>query len=126
MIIIKKLLVYSKYIGLFIIIELFISFILGLFNLIGINSYITKLISFIINISLFFILSFIKGKHTNKKGIICGLINGLILIFTFFIITIIFFIKHICFTTIFYYLILLSSSVIGGILGKNTQTKTRT
>ena len=84
MIIIKKLLVYGKYIGLFILIELFISFILGLFNLIGVSSYITSLISFVINISLFFTLSFIKGKHTNKKGIICGLINGLILILTLF------------------------------------------
>ena len=125
MIIIKKLLVYGKYIGLFILIELFISFILGLFNLIGVSSYITSLISFVINISLFFTLSFIKGKHTNKKGIICGL-NGLILILTLFIITLILFIKHLSYTTLLYYLILLSSSVIGGILGKNTQTKTRT
>ena len=120
MIIIKKLLVYGKYIGLFILIELFISFILGL------SSYITSLISFVINISLFFTLSFIKGKHTNKKGIICGLINGLILILTLFIITLILFIRHISYTTLLYYLIILSSSVIGGILGKNTQTKTRT
>ena len=126
MIIIKKLLVYGKYIGLFILIELFISFILGLFNLIGVSSYITSLISFLINISLFFTLSFIKGKRTNKKGIICGLINGLMLILTLFIITLILFIKQICLTTLLYYLILLSSSVIGGILGKNTQTKTRT
>jgi putative membrane protein, TIGR04086 family len=125
-IIIKKLLVYGKYIGLFILIELFISFILGLFNLIGVSSYITSLISFVINISLFFTLSFIKGKHTNKKGIICGLINGLILILTLFIITLILFIRHLSYTTLLYYLILLSSSVIGGILGKNTQTKTRT
>ena len=126
MIIIKKLLVYGKYIGLFILIELFISFILGLFNLIGVSSYITSLISFVINISLFFTLSFIKGKHANKKGIICGLINGLILILTLFIITLILFIRHLSYTTLLYYLILLSSSVIGGILGKNTQTKTRT
>ena len=126
MIIIKKLLVYGKYIGLFILIELFISFILGLFNLIGVSSYITSLISFLINISLFFTLSFIKGKSTNKKGIICGLINGLMLILTLFIITLILFIKQICLTTLLYYLILLSSSIIGGILGKNTQTKTRT
>lgn len=126
MIIIKKLLVYGKYIGLFILIELFISFILGLFNLIGVSSYITSLISFVINISLFFTLSFIKGKHTNKKCIICGLINGLILILTLFIITLILFIRHLSYTTLLYYLILLSSSIIGGILGKNTQTKTRT
>ena len=54
------------------------------------------------------------------------LINGLILILTLFIITLILFIKHLSYTTLLYYLILLSSSVIGGILGKNTQTKTRT
>lgn len=119
MIIIKKVLNYRKYIGIFILIELFISFILGFLNLIGISYYITKLISFILNIVLFFLLSFFKGKNTNKKGYIEGLLNGCKLIISLFIITLIFFIKSIHISTLIYYIILLSSSVIGAVLGKN-------
>lgn len=125
MIIIKKYLKNIKYLGIFILIELFLAFILGLTNLFGISSYITNLLSFLFNIALFFILSFKKGKITNKKAYIEGLINGLMLISCLFIITLIFFIKKISIYTIFYYLILISTSIIASILGKNTKKENK-
>lgn len=125
MIIIKKYLKTIKYLGIFILIELFLAFILGLTNLFGISSYITNLLSFLFNIALFFILSFKKGKITNKKAYIEGLINGLMLISCLFIITLIFFIKKISIYTIFYYLILISTSIIASILGKNTKKENK-
>lgn len=121
MIVIKKLLKYGKYIGVFILIELSLAFILGLLNLIGLNSYITNLISFIVNISLFFCLSFKKGKSTTKKGFVEGIINGSLLLCSLFIITLIFFIRNIKISILLYYLILMASSIIGSILGKNTK-----
>ena len=121
MIVIKKLLKYGKYIGIFILIELLLAFILGLLNLIGLNSYITNLISFIVNISLFFCLSFQKGKNTTKKGFVEGIINGSLLLCSLFIITLIFFIRNIKISILLYYLILMASSIIGSILGKNTK-----
>lgn len=125
MIIIKKYLKIIKYLGIFILIELFIAFILGLINLFGVSSYITNLLSFLFNIALFFMLSFKKGKTTNKKAYIEGLINGLMLISCLLIITIIFFIKKISIYTVFYYLILISTSVIASILGKNTKKEAK-
>ena len=90
MIVIKKLLKYGKYIGVFILIELSLAFILGLLNLSGLNSYITNLLSFVVNISLFFYLSFKKGKNTTKKGFVEGIINGSLLLCSLFIFTLLF------------------------------------
>ncbi|MGN1378955.1 MAG: hypothetical protein ACI4XR_00945 [Bacilli bacterium] len=125
MIIIKKYLKTLKYLGLFILTETFLAFFLGLINLFGVSSYITNLLSFLFNIALFFILSFKKGKTTNKKGYLEGLINGLILVLCLFIFTLIFFIKNISIYTILYYIILISTSIIASILGKNTKKENK-
>ncbi|MDD5865457.1 MAG: hypothetical protein PUD07_03080 [bacterium] len=125
MIIIKKHLKTIKYLGIFILTETFLAFFLGFINLLGVSSYITNLLSFLFNITLFFILSFKKGKTTNKKGYIEGLINGFLLVLCLFIFTLIFFIKNISIYTILYYLILISTSIIASILGKNTKKENK-
>lgn len=119
MIFIKTIIKYSKLITYFILIEILISFILGIFNLLNINSGITSIISFISNIILFFIISYINGKKTNKKGLIEGLIISLILVSILFTISLIFFIKSLSYKTLIYYLCLIIVSLIASTIGKN-------
>ena len=51
----SRLFNYLKFIAIFLIVELMITFITSLLNLIGLNSGITTIIMFILNIILFFI-----------------------------------------------------------------------
>ena len=52
----NKLINYLKFVSIFLIIELMITFIISLLNLLGVNSGITTIIMFICNLLLFFIL----------------------------------------------------------------------
>lgn len=106
-------------IGIFLLLEICISFILGFFNLLGLNSSISTIILFIINILIFFIIGFKNGKKTNKKGFIEGLLTGSILIFILFLLSLIIFHKSLSLGSLFYYLSLLFTSVISSTIGKN-------
>lgn len=119
MIYIKKVLNITKTFGIFILLEVLVSFIMGLFNLIGMNSSLSKIILLIFNIIIFLIYGIQRGKSTNKKGLIEGLITGSIMIVILFIIALIFFHSSISLATLFYYLILVLTSVIGATIGKN-------
>ena len=68
---------------------------------------------------IFFIYGFFKGKTTNKKGFIEGLLTGCILIAILFIISLIFFHQNIKLSTLFYYIALLFITIIGSTVGKN-------
>ena len=58
----NKLINYLKFISIFLILELMFTFITSLLNLIGLNSGITTIILFILNLLLFFILSFVNAS----------------------------------------------------------------
>ena len=121
----KKLVNYLKFIGIFLIIELAITFIMSLLNLLGISSGITSLIIFIFNIILFFILNFLNAKKTIKRGFLEGLILGLIFISIMFLIKIVLFDNSFNIATIIYYIILLVTSVLGGMFGINKKSDTK-
>lgn len=92
---------------------------MGLFNLIGLNISLSKIIILIINVLVFFGYGFVHGKNTNRKGLLEGLITGLSLIAILFLISIIFFHSSLSIVTLFYYLALLMISTIGSTIGKN-------
>lgn len=118
MIIIKKLL-YLKYFTIFILLEVLISFIMAIFNLISISPSITSIMILIINIAIFLVYGYKFGKVSKKKGYIVGLIIGLILNLILFISNLIFFSFNFKSSSIFYYFSLLIFSIIGSIIGKN-------
>ena len=114
----KKYLSIMKKYGLFILIELLISFIMGLFGLIGLNDSLSMVIIFLSNIIIFFIYGFINSKNSNKKGIICGIITFLVLISIMIIFNLIFF-RNFSMGTIIYYISLFITTIISSIISKN-------
>ena len=119
MIIIKKILKAIKTFAIFILLEILISFIMGLFNLIGMNSSLSKIIILVVNLAIFFFFGFQKGKITNKKGFLEGIITGSIMITLLFIITLIFFHSNLSLASLFYYSSLFFITIIGSTIGKN-------
>lgn len=119
MINIKKVLNIGKIFGIFILLEILISFIMGLFNLLGLNSSLSKIILLLVNIIIFFIYGIQRGKVTNKKGIIEGLLTGGIMLALLFVITLIFFHTSLSLATLLYYLALLFVTIVGSTVGKN-------
>ena len=115
----KKVLSYIKLLGIFSLTEIFIIFICSLINLIFKTSNITTIILFITNLVIYLLLAFQKGKTTQKKGAISGLITGLALMIFSFLIYIIFYNFSFDINKVIYYLSLVLSSIIGGIMGKN-------
>lgn len=110
---------YIKLTGIFVILELMITFIISLMNLIGINSGITSLLILLMNVIVFFSLAFINGKNSTKKGFLSGLLLSLIYIFMMFLINGFLYTFRIKISTIIYYLILIIISMLGGSIGIN-------
>ncbi len=119
----NKLINYAKFIAIFLILELLFTFFVSLLNLLGLNSGITTIIIFILNIILFFILSFINASKIKKKGYLEGIIIGLIFIILMVLIKIILFDNTFSISTFIYYLILLLTSLFGGMTGVNKKEK---
>ena len=115
----KKTFQSIKLYGIFILLEILIAFIIGLFNLMGINISLSKIIILLTNVSIFFTYGLNKGKNTNKKGLLQGLITGGILILILFIISLIFFHNKFTISTLLYYIALLFMTLIGSTIGKN-------
>ncbi len=115
----ERLICYGKYISIFLIFELMITFIVSLLNLIGLNSGITSIILFISNILLFFILTFSNAYKRHKKGLLEGLILGGIFIILMLLLKVIFFKSSLGISTIIYYIILIIVSMLGGTMGVN-------
>jgi putative membrane protein (TIGR04086 family) len=118
-ILIKNNLKIIKKYGIFILVEVLLAFIMGLFNLLGMNTSLSKIIIFITNIIIFFGYGYISGKTAHKKGFEDGMIQGLTLISILFVISIIFFHKNLSLGSLLYYLVLLITTIISGIIGKN-------
>lgn len=125
MIYIKSLIKYTKKLGIFLLIEIFLAFFMSFFNLIGVNSSLTKIIIFITNIIVFAIFAFINGKTTNKKGFIEGIITGLLLIIPLFLISLIFFKNNLSLGTSFYYICLFTVSTVFATIGKNKKVDSK-
>ena len=121
----NRLINYLKFIGIFLIIELAITFIISILNLLGISSGITSLIIFIFNIILFFTLSFINARKKQKRGYLEGLLIGLIFITLMYLIKVILINNSVNITTIIYYIILLITSILGGMFGINKKSDTK-
>lgn len=121
----NRLINYLKFIGIFLTIELAITFVMSLFNLLGASSGITSLIIFILNIIIFFALSFINAKKKQKRGYLEGLFIGLIFILLMYLIKLIIVNNSFNIATIIYYIILLLSSILGGMFGINKKSDTK-
>lgn len=118
----QKLIYYSKLTSIFVIIELMVTFIISLLNLLGLNSGITSIIMLISNILIFFILSYINAYNMKKKGVIQGIILGTVFILLMIIIKLILFNSGFGISTLIYYIILFISSIIGGMFGVNKKS----
>lgn len=118
----KKTLNYLKFVSIFLIIELMLTFIMSLLNLLGVNSGITTIILFICNILLFFILNFINAHNHKKKGFLEGIILGLIFIVLMILIKILLFDASFKIATFIYYIILFITSILGGMFGVNKKS----
>ena len=121
MIIIKNI---FKKIGIFILLELLLVFVMSFFNLIGTNSSLTKTLILISDTVIFFVFGYKARKNTNRKGLHEGIINGLILIGLLFLISLFFYHKSFSLGTILYYLTLWTTSIISAIIGKNKKKET--
>ena len=113
---------YLKFISIFMIFELMITFIVSLLNLLGINSGITTIILLISNIILFFVLNFINAHKKKKKGFLEGIILGFIFILLMCLIKILLFDNSFKISTFIYYLILFITSIFGGMFGVNKKS----
>ncbi len=118
----NKIINYLKYISIFLIIELALTFIMSLLNLLGVTSGLTSLLIFICNILLFFILNLFNAREKEKKGYLKGLLLGSIFILIMIIIKIIFYGNSFNISTIIYYSTLLLISIIGGMFGINKKS----
>ena len=118
----EKIINYLKYMSIFLIMELLITFIISLFNLLGLNSGITSIILFITNIILFFVLTFHNAFRKQRKGLLEGLILGSLFIFLMFTIKSILFDTSIGLSTIIFYIILIIVSILGGTMGVNKKS----
>ena len=78
---------------------------------------------YLISIISFFTGALFLGKNIKKKGIISGLIFFGICFLIMILSSLIIFKNNITFRNIIYYLILLVFSIMGSIIGKNTQTE---
>ena len=119
----KKTFNYLKYISIFLIAELMLTFITSLLNLLGLNSGITTIILLICNIILFFLLSYKNASFWKKNGLLEGIIMGLIFIILMFLIKIILFDNTLYISTLIYYLILLITSILASLIGVNKKSK---
>lgn len=115
----NKLINYLKFISIFLILELMITFIVSLLNLFGINSGISAIIMLICNLLIFFILNYLNAFKLKKKGFLEGMLLGFIFIILMFIIKIILFDNSFSISSFIYYLILFITSILGGMFGVN-------
>ena len=113
-----------KVLGYYTIFIIFITFLFSLFNILGIDATITNLLLFIFNTIAFFIFGFKSGKLANNKGYLKGLKISSIFLLLLIIINII--IKDFSFNllTILYYIILITSCIIGAMIGINKKKET--
>ena len=119
----KNILRYGKFMGVFIGILVVLSFLLSIFNLIGIGSKITSILSIIMMILVFFSFGIIEGINSDKKGFLGGLKVGLIFMLLMALINLVFYGSFFSIKSLIYYMILVISSIFGAMLGINRKKK---
>lgn len=119
MIFLKNLL---KYLGFYAIFLILIIVICSILNLLGVNSTITNLILFIFNTILFFVFGFKNGKLTTSKGYLAGLKIGATFLLLLLIISLFLNKNMFSITSLIYYVILILSSLLGGMMGINKKS----
>ena len=115
----KKLISYGKILGFVVIYMILVSLIMGLIYYFGNFNY--KTISNIILgmvLILFFLLGYNNGKKSKNKGYLAGLKIGSIFILLLLFINLIFY-RNFKLTLLFYYILLIMSSILGGMIGIN-------
>ena len=120
-----KFINYAKFVGIFLIVELLITFLTSLLNLFGLNSGITSIILLIFNIIIFFSLSLYNAFKVHKNGLIEGAILGGIFIVLMLLIKLALFSGSLKISTFIYYILLLFSSILGGMVGVNKKSNTK-
>ena len=118
----KKYLFAFAYSFLIILIGCLISSILYYFNIT--TDKINSILIYLNGIIAIFIGSFKLGKELKYKGIITGGLYFFILLIFFVITSLLIFKANYSINNIIFYLILFIFSLLGGIIGKNYQTKT--
>ena len=108
----------AKQLGFYLIFLILLTFICSLLNLIGLNYTITNLILLIFNVSAFLFLGFKNGIKSNIKGYFAGLNIGASMLLILFLINLVISQKVFSFSLLIYYLILILTSIFGGMLGK--------
>lgn len=119
----KYFIKYAKLGGIFLALILFLSFIFGLLNLIGLSYKATSILNIIAMVVLFFVFGFIEGINASKKGFLAGLKIGLIFLVIIMLVNLILFRTPFMISRILYYIILLFTSVLGSMLGINRKKK---
>ena len=108
----------AKQLGFYLIFLILLTFICSLLNLIGLNYTITNLILLIFNVSAFLLLGFKNGIKSNIKGYFAGLKIGSLMLLILFLINLVISQKVFSLSLLIYYLILILTSIFGGMLGK--------
>ena len=108
----------AKQSGFYLIFLILLTFICSILNLIGLNYTITNLILLIFNVSAFLLLGFKNGIKSNIKGYFAGLKIGASMLLILFLINLVISQKVFSFSLLIYYLILILTSIFGGMLGK--------
>jgi putative membrane protein (TIGR04086 family) len=80
-----------------------------------------RIINYIVNLLLFFTSGYKIASLEQKKGYLNGFLISIIIILFFIIISL--FISKLNFISLVYYLSLITSSIIGGIIGVTKKTK---
>ena len=118
----NKIINYLKTIGEFFIILLVFNLIMTIFSYFELlNQSIINIINFIFIILLFIFLGFRIARKTKLKGYLNGLIISFILSLIFIVFSLIN--NDFNLSSLLYYLILIASSVVGGIFGVNKEKK---
>lgn len=118
----NKILNYGRLILIFIILELFVTFIMSFLNLLGVNSGITTILLLLLNVIIFFVLNFINAHKEKQKGYLQGIILGILFLLFMFLIKIILFHSGFKISTVIYYIILFIVSILGGMFGVNKKS----
>ena len=119
----SKLFNYLKYFGIFFLVIIVIAIITSLINLTGINSSTINKLSIVITAISFFVIAAIASHKTKERGFITGLKLSISFVISLVLINLIIFKSPFNIDRLIYYIILLTSSLLGGSIGKNLKHK---
>ncbi len=119
----KTVILYLKYLGIFMLFIIGMGLISSLISLLGINSVLVSKIAIILTAISFFIVSALASNKTSDKGYILGIKMGGIFVLFLVLVNLIIFRSSFNLDRFIYYIILICSSILGGSFGKNIKIK---